>query len=43
MGRSWKNKEIEDREPKRRGRPPKEDKPPDLIWDKRRETVSGAS
>ncbi|MEK7217525.1 MAG: DNA translocase FtsK 4TM domain-containing protein [Patescibacteria group bacterium] len=28
MGRSWKNKEIEDREPKRRGRPPKEDKPP---------------
>jgi len=28
MGRSQKNKEIEDKEPKRRGRPPKEDKAP---------------
>jgi len=28
MGRPWKNKEIEDKEPKRRGRPPKEDTPP---------------
>jgi len=28
MGRSSKNREIEDNEPKRRGRPPKEDKPP---------------
>ncbi len=28
MGRPWKNRETEDNEPKRRGRPPKEDKPP---------------
>lgn len=28
MGRPWKNREIEDKEPKRRGRPPKEDRSP---------------